>query len=59
MDLQDDLRSTLDRMGGTADEVAATLRVKGVQGVRNTVRLLNPVVRYVQITLGTTISTWT
>jgi len=51
MDLQDELSMTLDRMGRTADEVAASLRTKGVQGVRNTVRLLNPVVRYVQNTL--------
>jgi hypothetical protein len=48
MNLQDDLHTNLERMGGTADEVAATVRAKGVQGVRNTVRLLNPVVRYVQ-----------
>jgi hypothetical protein len=51
MDLKDELRTTLERMGGTADEVAATVRAKGMQGVRNTVRLLNPVVRYIQNTL--------
>jgi hypothetical protein len=51
MDLQDDLRTTLKGMGDTADEVAATVRAKGVQGVRNAVRLLNPVVRYIQNTL--------
>ena len=51
MDLKDDLRTTLEGMGGTADEIAATLRAKGVRGVRNAVRFLNPVVRYVQNTL--------
>ncbi len=51
MDLNDDLRTALERMGGTADDVAAAVRAKGVLGVRNTVRMLNPVVRYVQNTL--------
>ena len=51
MELKDELRMTLERMGCTADEVAAALRAKGVQGVRNAVRVLNPVVRYVQNTL--------
>lgn len=32
-------------LGSTADEVAATLREKGVTGVRHTVRILNPIVR--------------
>ena len=36
----------LDELGGSADEVAATLRGLGIQGVRNTVRFLNPIVRY-------------
>lgn len=36
----------LEELGSTADEVAATLRAKGIKGVRNTVRFLNPVVRY-------------
>lgn len=40
----DKIRASL---GGTADEVAATLRAYGIQGVRNTVRQLNPVVRNV------------
>ncbi len=38
----------LHQLGGTADEVAASLRNQGIRGVRNTVRFLNPVVRYVQ-----------
>ena len=37
----------LEELGNTADEVAAALRAKGIKGVRNTVRFLNPVVRYV------------
>jgi hypothetical protein len=37
----------LDALGRTPDEVADALRVRGIQGVRNTVRILNPVVRYV------------
>jgi hypothetical protein len=36
----------LELLGQTADEVAATLRARGIQGVRNTVRFLNPVVRF-------------
>ena len=46
--VQDDLSNTLEQMGSSAGEVAATLRAAGVQGVRNTVRVLNPIVRYVQ-----------
>jgi hypothetical protein len=36
----------LDELGATPDEVADALRAKGIQGVRNTVRFLNPIVRY-------------
>ena len=46
------LKSTVDPMlqslGKTADEVASTLRSKGIQGVPNTIRHLNPIVRYAQ-----------
>jgi hypothetical protein len=35
-------------LGSTSQEVAATLAQKGVCGVRNTVRFLNPVVRYIK-----------
>jgi hypothetical protein len=38
----------LRQMGNTADEVAGVLREKKIQGVRNTVRMLNPIVRYVE-----------
>src|SRR4029077_1915329 len=43
-----DLGAVLLKMGNTADEIAVTLRAARVQGVRNTVRFLNPVVRYCQ-----------
>ena len=36
----------LDDLGKTPDEVADTLRARGVNGVRNTARFLNPIVRY-------------
>jgi hypothetical protein len=36
----------LERLGDTPEAVAETLRAAGVTGVRNTVRILNPVVRY-------------
>jgi hypothetical protein len=38
----------LQSLGKTADEVASTLRAKGIQGVPNTIRHLNPIVRYAQ-----------
>jgi hypothetical protein len=44
----------LDALGKNADEVAAALRAQGVQGVPNTVRFLNPIVRYAQAQLGGT-----
>lgn len=37
----------LDALGRTPDEVADALRTCGIRGVRNTVRILNPIVRYV------------
>jgi hypothetical protein len=38
----------LDELGATPAQVADTLRANGILGVRNTVRFLNPVVRYAQ-----------
>jgi hypothetical protein len=38
----DDVAKALEQMGGNAYEVAATLRASGVQGVKNSVRVLNP-----------------
>jgi hypothetical protein len=35
-----------DALGSTPDEVADALRARGINGVRNTVRFLNPIVRY-------------
>jgi hypothetical protein len=42
----------LEDLGRSADEVASALRYNGIQGARNTVRALNPVVRYVQMQVG-------
>ena len=39
-------RPMLEELGNTPDAVANTLRASGIKGVRNTVRFLNPVVRY-------------
>ena len=38
----------LEALGTTAEKVASALRAKGIQGVANTVRDLNPIVRYVR-----------
>jgi len=43
-----DLPGILLGLGNTPDEVAATLTSCGIQGVRNTIRHLNPIVRYVE-----------
>lgn len=51
MNRLNEIAQALERMGTTAEEVAATLRANGIQGVRNTVRVLNPIVRYLQDTL--------
>jgi hypothetical protein len=42
------LSELLRRLGQTPDQVAASLKKEGVQGVRNTTRLLNPIVRLVE-----------
>ena len=36
----------LDALGNTPDEVADFLRARGIKGIRNTTRFLNPIVRY-------------
>jgi hypothetical protein len=36
----------LDDLGKTPDAIAASLRQRGIKGIRNTVRFLNPIVRY-------------
>src|SRR5207249_1673302 len=41
----------LEDLGQSADQVAQTLKAEGVQGIRNTVRTLNPIVRMVQKSL--------
>ena len=46
------LAPILESMGETPDAVAKTLRSAGIHGVRNTVRFLNPIVRFVQLRLA-------
>jgi hypothetical protein len=38
----------LENLGNSPEEVASALRQHGVKGVRNTVRFLNPIVRFVR-----------
>jgi hypothetical protein len=35
-----------DQLGTTPDQVAESLRTRGIRGVRNTARFLNPIVRF-------------
>jgi hypothetical protein len=51
MDVTRDPRTLLEQLGTTADEVAVVLRANAVQGVRNAVRVLNPIIRHMQIAL--------
>jgi hypothetical protein len=48
MKQQTKLEQALLQLGNTAEIVAATLKGMNISGVRNTVRYLNPVVRFVQ-----------
>jgi hypothetical protein len=41
-----------DELGRSPDEVADALRALGIMGVRNTVRFLNPIVRYAHTRLA-------
>lgn len=43
---QGQMAKLLEELGVTPDEVAASLKAQGIQGVRNAVRFLNPVIRY-------------
>lgn len=38
----------LKQLGDTPEAVAHSLRILGIQGVRNTVRFLNPIIRFLQ-----------
>jgi hypothetical protein len=38
----------LAQLGDNADEVAGSLKASGIQGIRNTARFLNPIVRHLQ-----------
>ena len=42
----------LDLLGSSADEVADTLKSLSIQGVRNTARFLNPIVRFAKTQCG-------
>jgi hypothetical protein len=46
------LSDILAQLGDSADEIAMALKAHEIQGVRNTVRFLNPIVRYVQQALS-------
>jgi hypothetical protein len=46
------LTDVLRQLGDSPAEIAATLKAHEIRGVRNTVRFLNPIVRYVQHALG-------
>ena len=50
--LSETLSTVLRQLGNSADEIAATLNAQKITGVRNTVRFLNPIVRYVQQALS-------
>jgi hypothetical protein len=50
--LSEKLSTILAQLGNSADEIAATLKQHEIRGVRNTVRFLNPIVRYVQQALS-------
>jgi hypothetical protein len=41
--------------GDSPDQIAETLRARGVQGVRNAVRMLNPIVRLIQQSIPPTV----
>jgi hypothetical protein len=44
--------TVLAQLGNSADQVAHSLKTRGIQGVRHTVRFLNPVVRYLKAELA-------
>lgn len=47
-----ELSRILRLMGDSPSDVVATLRSRTIQGVRNTVRFFNPIVRFVEAELG-------
>jgi hypothetical protein len=51
MDHANELNGILTGAGNAAEQVAETLRTAGIRGGRNTVRFLNPLVRYCQTLL--------
>ncbi len=45
--IHEQLAKLLHQLGDTPEEVASSLKANGVQGVRNAVRFLNLIVRYI------------
>jgi hypothetical protein len=44
----------LAQLGNTSEEVADSLKAKAIQGVRYTVRFLNPIIRYLRTEIAGT-----
>lgn len=53
MSIRQQVESWLGQLGATADEVASNLLSLQIRGVRNTVRHLNPIIRYLQTRFAT------
>src|SRR2546421_6776671 len=51
MNQAEELKTILNGLGDTAIAIAVTLASANIKGVRNTVRFLNPVIRYCQAQL--------
>jgi hypothetical protein len=49
VNLQTEVEQLLRQMGNTPEEVADRLKKGGIRGIRNAVRQLNPIVRYIQV----------
>jgi hypothetical protein len=45
------MAKALEKLGNSVEQVALTLKAQKIQGIRNAVRILNPIVRYVQMSL--------
>jgi len=50
-DVATQVSAYLEGLGATAEQVAANLKAGQIQGARNTVRMRNPIVRFLQKTL--------
>src|SRR5690348_14624923 len=47
-----DLALVLESLGKSPDAIAAALKAHGIQGIRNTSRLLNPICRFIEATFS-------